>query len=115
MRELWGIDDPKVIKQIRRDAARRARCFSYHATGVLVILGAGVAIGIVALWLAIPAWVTGGVAGFVGVDLVMRVHGKSIDAKLPERLRELGRCVQCGYKLDDAGTNTCSECGGRAA
>ena len=116
VRELWGIDDPKVIESIRTEAARRSRGV---IRGVLLLLAiglcGGVVIGISEMFVSVPSWMAGGLVGGVAVYVISKVRGGRLDSELPGVLRELGRCVQCGYKLDEADSQTCPECGGAAS
>ena len=121
---LWGIDDPATIIEIERACgsvrhmgARPSKRASKRL--ILGIICAFVVVGL-ASYLASRygavgrgwEWCVIGVAiGVAYSHLTVWWAERPAMKALPEVLRSMGRCMNCGYKLDPETDKKCPECG----
>ena len=112
--ELWGIDDPVVVDSIRRACIWRSTTIA-PALGLMGICICGAAVvelvKYVLAWYAWPEYVTVMVATAAGVRIGTAHLRRCAMRALPDVLRSMGRCTDCGYKLDAVTSERCPECG----
>ncbi len=118
MKQLYGIDDPKLESQLRKTAAARAlrrRKPSFRllacsiAVGILAALMLG-CLGLGGSGYVYPVCVA--VVMVIVLEPVQRfLFRRTEDKALRSTLREAGRCEGCGYDLRNTGIQPCPECG----
>jgi len=112
---LWGVDDPAVVRSIRRTCQIRSICAGRWAVLLIVLLCASFGLADVVQRLAglhgwaadMARWLVLGAA----LLLLFRWCNKRALRELPEVLRSLGRCPVCGYDVSKATNRVCPECG----
>jgi Flp pilus assembly protein TadB len=112
MPELWGIDDPQELQRIER--AVNARTRSYFRV-FLYVGGSGLLAAGIGRFLAphYPTLATLAVIIVFAFGLLVYLAGefaRYLRAKA-EVLRSMGRCLNCGYKLEPSKRRSCPECG----
>ena len=115
MKQLFGIDDPKLELRLLRSATTRARSEKRRVLSALVYGCTGgftsLVIGFLHIGTSYYRYVLFLVAMF-GMSKVLQIIYKRVDSNaLRSTLREAGRCEECGYDLTNTGADTCPECG----
>lgn len=110
--DLWGIDDPQEVQRIERAANTRARS---HIR-VFLYLGVSGAFAAVFIKLLVPYYPVFGLvaAGAVFLFGLLAYFAGEFSRYLrakSEVLASMGRCLNCGYKLEAREEALCPECG----
>jgi hypothetical protein len=111
---LPGIDDVSVIREVRSRTLRKLTMdltFADVSVGVLALGLSGLAYGLTegfGYWTSrmLHMIVTGGLV--LACGLWVRLRARRL---LPKVLREMGRCIRCGYSLSQVDGSVCPECG----
>lgn len=118
--KLPGIDDPTTVRSLERECWRRVDKLRLTIGPIAVsALSAGAFIGLVYCCFHLTgthptrtvAWSTMLVSIGIGFAVGQYAYRRLVLRVLPEVLRSHGRCPNCGYKLDESGTEKCPECG----
>ena len=105
---LSGIDDPKLVRSIKRRYV-----FQSRSADLALIIAVVVALGLHAVLRRLTGDNLGlsillaAVVGAIAGGLIRRRARNT----LPDVLRSMGRCESCGYLLAGSTTERCPECG----
>ena len=114
LKNLDGIDDPLIGSRIRKQALERT---SRSGSIALYVLIAGKLSAIIVYVVGFPlhhpaSYLLPFFAIFTFFLIADRLFRAPSPARLKEVLAEEGRCIQCGYLLeDDLRGQSCPECG----
>ncbi|NLG44664.1 MAG: hypothetical protein GX547_15585 [Phycisphaerae bacterium] len=117
IRQLRSIKDPEVIRAIKRACAARCKNVTLWHLGMIALsaVSTGALAGAIVLLFGLrgaAAWVVTFFCVALSVTVfVNAMIRRSYRVALPEILRSLGRCAECGYDLTGLQSDTCPECG----
>jgi hypothetical protein len=112
-KDLFGIDDPEIVRQVQRAAWQRAGGITglfvvIVGSALLVVVLHQVIIHVVSSW---PFWASAAIAGVFSASILGMVERRVRRRAMPEILRSLNRCGHCGYGPFVPGVEKCPECG----
>ncbi len=114
-RVLTGIDDAQVLLTVRTECLRRANTSWLIAGGALIGGVLGTIEGGVVAWLLGIRGTTGmvwlAICVTLNLCLIRYCAGLYALRFLPDILRSMGRCTNCGYSLSNGEMCRCPECG----
>ena len=114
-KKLWGIDDPATVRLVQRLCYERSALSGKRLIIEALLAGASGGIVMALLLLSGPrgwhAHLALGIAIGAAIYITLLRRKRRARRELPKVLQSIGRCIRCGYKLEDRAVHACPRCG----